>query len=172
MSEPNDFTLAEIQEMRSAWYAAGLEQFDRIARVAREMGDPVEVICRRYTVFSSGSVTIQLNESSGPWDPKNSRFHRVRRMFISVGKLIPVSNPRQGLLKIRETRVAIIDASTIDPSTAGFQPDDLYFRPGKWVDSVLRLEPVAVEMERARAIAADNELRDKIFRQLSLSREV
>jgi hypothetical protein len=169
---PNEYTLKEIADLRSLWLAEGLAKFDQFARIAREMGTLTESIGRPLYVFTSHNLTVVLNECEGPYDTAAKRYHRLRTMTISIGPLRTGVSPRRASLMERELELARIDSSTYDPNLSGFQPDDLFYRPGKWVDVLLSFDEIAVEREKARAIAAENETRDRIFYQLSLNKEL
>lgn len=171
MNRPSDYTLKEIEQIRNDWLKVGSEQFDRIARIAREMGVKTIACNREFYVLSAGNVTVRYHETEGPYDVPNRCYHIERTISASVGK-IAESNLRRAALKEREIEVARLDGSNFDNRSAGFQPDDLFYRPGEWAENVLSFEPDAIERERARVLAVENERRDEIFRQLNLDREV
>lgn len=164
----NDFTLSSIEKLRADWYRQGLADFDRIARVVREMGERVDYGGRVYRVFVTGNVTVHLLENEGPWDPKNNKFHTRRRITASIGEFRNQIDPR----KPRTTTTAYIDASTFDPIRDQVDTDYLFFRPGQWLETVLKFEDLAIERERARAVENDNRRRDEIFTRLNLQMEV
>ena len=166
-----DYTLTSITALKSSWLADGAALFDRLSRVAREMGDLVEVHNREYLTLTTSDVTVQLVEHSGPWNPYTGGYYKICRLYVSVGRLLNGSE-KQTLTKLRETIVAYMDKSTIAPEKDGINPDALFMRKGKWIDKVLALEPLALERERVRAITTEAEERDRIYFQLQLDKEV